>query len=111
MEREKLQENARIVGEHLRLRLEELADRAPFIGAVHGRGLYLGVELVRDRETREPATEETAAICDRMLELGVVIQPTGDRQNVLKLKPPMVMTRESADYFVTSLERVLATGW
>jgi 4-aminobutyrate aminotransferase-like enzyme len=111
MEREKLQENARIVGEHLRLRLEQLADRKPLIGAVHGRGLYLGVELVRDRETREPATEETAAICDRMLELGVVIQPTGDRQNVLKLKPPMVMTRESADYFVTALDRVLATGW
>src|SRR3954453_12577118 len=108
---EKLQENARIVGERLRLRLEELAERSPLIGAVHGRGLYLGVELVRDRETREPATEETAAICDRMLELGVVIQPTGDRQNVLKLKPPMVMTRESADYFVTALDRVLATGW
>jgi 4-aminobutyrate aminotransferase-like enzyme/Ser/Thr protein kinase RdoA (MazF antagonist) len=111
MEREKLQENARVVGEHLRHRLEELAERKPLIGAVHGRGLYLGVELVRDRETREPATEETAAICDRMLELGVVIQPTGDQQNVLKLKPPMVMTRESADYFVTALERVLATGW
>ena len=111
MEREELQVNARIVGEHLRLRLEELAERRPLIGAVHGRGLYLGVELVRDRETREPATEETGAICDRMLELGVVIQPTGDRQNVLKLKPPMVITRESADYFVTALERVLATGW
>jgi 4-aminobutyrate aminotransferase-like enzyme len=111
LERERLQENARTVGEHLRRRLEELAERRPLIGAVHGRGFYLGVELVRDRETREPATEETAAICDRMLELGVVIQPTGDRLNVLKLKPPMVTTRESADYFVTALDRVLATGW
>jgi 4-aminobutyrate aminotransferase-like enzyme len=111
MEQGKLQENARIVGERLRLRLEELAERRPLIGAVHGRGLYLGVELVRDRETREPATEETAAICDRMLELGVVIQPTGDRQNVLKLKPPMCLTRRSADFFVDSLDRVLTRGW
>ena len=108
MDTEKLQENARTVGEHLRRSLEELAERRPLIGAVHGRGFYLGVELVRDRTTREPATEETAAICDRMLELGVVIQPTGDRQNVLKLKPPMVTTRESADYFVAALDRVLA---
>jgi 4-aminobutyrate aminotransferase-like enzyme/Ser/Thr protein kinase RdoA (MazF antagonist) len=111
MEREGLQENARTVGEHLRRRLEELAGRRPLIGAVHGRGFYLGVELVRDRDTLEPATTETAAICDRMLELGVVVQPTGDRQNVLKLKPPMVTTRASADFFVDVLDRVLATGW
>jgi 4-aminobutyrate aminotransferase-like enzyme len=111
MKQEKLQQNARTVGEHLRRELEALAERRPLIGAVHGRGFYLGVELVRDRTTREPATEETAAICDRMLELGVVLQPTGDRQNVLKLKPPMVTTRESADYFVAALDRVLATGW
>jgi len=111
MEREGLQENARTVGEHLRRRLEELAGRHPLIGAVHGRGFYLGVELVRDRGTLEPATTETAAICDRLLELGVVIQPTGDRQNVLKLKPPMVTTRASADFFVDVLDRVLATGW
>jgi 4-aminobutyrate aminotransferase-like enzyme len=106
-----LQQNAHAVGEHLRRRLLELAERHPLIGAVHGRGLYLGVEFVRDRDTLEPATEETAAICRRMLELGVVIQPTGDRQNVLKLKPPMCLTRESADFFADMLDRVLTTGW
>ena len=47
--------------------------------------------MVRDRDTLEPATEETAAICDRMLELGVVIQPTGERQNILKTKPPLCL--------------------
>jgi 4-aminobutyrate aminotransferase-like enzyme len=110
MRDDNLQENARVVGEHLRRRLVELAERHPLVGAVHGSGLYLGVEFVRDRATREPATEETAAICRRMLELGVVIQPTGDRQNVLKLKPPMCLTRESADFFADTLDRVLTRG-
>ena len=81
------------------------------MGTVHGSGLYLGLEFVRDRITLEPATEETASICDRLLELGVVMQPTGDFQNVLKIKPPLCISQESADYFVDSLERVLATGW
>jgi 4-aminobutyrate aminotransferase-like enzyme len=111
MRDEGLQENARTVGEHFRRRLEGLAERHPLIGTVHGRGLYLGVELVRDRATLEPATEETAAICDRMLELGVVVQPTGEQLNVLKVKPPMCMTRESADFFVDTLDRVLTRGW
>ena len=108
---EGLQENARAVGEHLRGRLEELAERHPIIGAVHGRGMYLGVELVRDSRTLEPAASETAAICDRMLGLGVVVQPTGEWLSVLKVKPPMCLTRESADHFVDTLDRVLTTGW
>ncbi|MDH2445179.1 aminotransferase [Amnibacterium sp. CER49] len=108
---EGLQANAHEVGEHLRRRLEALAERQPLIGAVHGRGLYLGVELVRDRVTLEPATEETAALCDRMLELGVIVQPTGDRQNVLKVKPPLCFTLGSADHFVDLLDRVLTEGF
>ena len=108
---EGLQENAAVVGGHLRIRLEELATRHPPIGAVHGLGLYLGVEFVRDHATLEPATEETAAICDRLLELGVVMQPTGDHQNVLKTKPPLCLDRASADFFVDTLDRVLAEGW
>ena len=78
---------------------------------MHGSGLYLGLEFVRDRDTLEPATEETAAICDRLLHLGVIMQPTGDHQNVLKIKPPLCITRESVDYFADQLARVLATGW
>ena len=105
-----LQENARAVGEHLVRRVEDLAQRHPLIGVVHGRGLYLGVELVRDRETLEPATEETARLCDRLLELGVVVQATGDRLNVLKVKPPMVLGRDGADFFVDALDHALTTS-
>ena len=111
LERDGLQRNALVVGDHLIARINELATRHPLIGTVHGSGLYLGVELVRDRTTLEPATEETAAICERMRELGVIVQPTGDRQNVLKMKPPMCITRESADYFVDMLDLALSTGW
>ncbi|MCV7343966.1 aminotransferase [Mycolicibacterium rhodesiae] len=111
LEKEGLQHNALVVGDHLRARIEELATRHELIGTVHGSGLYMGVELVRDRTTLEPAVSETAAICERLLELGVIVQPTGDRQNVLKVKPPMCITRESADFFVDMLERVLNTGW
>jgi 4-aminobutyrate aminotransferase-like enzyme len=108
---EGLQEHARLVGGRLKAGLLALAERHPIIGAVHGEGLYLGVELVRDRTTRAPATAETAAICDRLLELGVVVQPTGDFKNVLKIKPPLVLPPEAADVFVARLDEVLTTGW
>jgi len=108
---EGLQANAARVGGHLKGRLEELAVRHSLIGAVHGSGLYLGVEFVRDRGTLEPATEETAAICDRMLELGVIIQPTSDRMCVLKIKPPLCLDVAGADFFADALDRVLTEGW
>ncbi|BBX15250.1 4-aminobutyrate aminotransferase [Mycolicibacterium duvalii] len=108
---ERLQDNARRVGAHLKARLAALGERHPLVGTVHGFGLYLGVELVRDRETLAPATRETAAICDRMLELGVVIQPTGDHQNILKTKPPLCIDIEAADFYVDTLDRVLTEGW
>jgi 4-aminobutyrate aminotransferase-like enzyme/Ser/Thr protein kinase RdoA (MazF antagonist) len=108
---EGLQENARVVGAHLRRRLLALADNHPIIGAVHGMGLYVGVELVRDRETLAPATAETAAICERLRELGVIMQPTSDRMCVLKIKPPLGITVEEADFFADTLDRILTEGW
>ncbi|MDX3385271.1 aminotransferase [Streptomyces niveiscabiei] len=108
---EGLQANALDVGGHLKERLRQLAGRHELIGAVHGSGLYLGVEFVRDRTTLEPATEETAAICERLRELGVIMQPTSDRQCVLKIKPPLCLTRDDADVFVEALDDVLTHGW
>lgn len=106
---EQLQRNAREVGAYLKERLQELGTRHPLLATVHGYGFYLGPEFMRS--ATEPATEETAAICERMRRLGVMIQPTGDHQNVLKIKPPLCFTRESADAFVAALDRVLTTGW
>ncbi|MGN6762170.1 MAG: aminotransferase [Leifsonia sp.] len=104
-----LQHNAAVVGDHLAARLRELGERHPLVGAVHGMGLYLGMELVLDRETLEPATAKTALVCDRMLAEGCIVLPTGDYRNVLKIKPPLGITRESADRFVDALDLVLAT--
>ena len=105
---EALQDNARHVGAHLKTRLEALRGRHPIIGTVHGFGLYLGVEMIRDAATLEPATRETRAVCDRMLELGVIIQPTGDHSNILKTKPPLCIDVEAADFYVDTLDRALS---
>ncbi|MFG3547663.1 aminotransferase [Streptomyces sp. NPDC047725] len=104
---EGLQANAVRVGGHLRRRLEALAGRYGVIGAVHGSGLYLGLELVRDRGTLEPATEETSELCDRMLDLGVIVQPTGDHLNILKIKPPLCIDNHAADFFADMLDLAL----
>jgi 4-aminobutyrate aminotransferase-like enzyme len=111
MRDEGLQENAKLVGAHLKARLQALQDKHPIIGTVHGIGLYLGVEMIRDPSTLEPAPEETSAICERMLELGVIIQPTGDHQNILKTKPPLCIDVEAADFYVDTLDRVLTEGF
>ncbi|KNH46619.1 aminotransferase [Pseudomonas lini] len=110
MEEEKLWENAQVVGGYFKERLEALIDRHPLVGAVHGSGFYLGVELIRNRETLEPATEETTALCNRLRELGIFMQPTGDYLNILKIKPPMVTSRQSVDFFVDMLSKVLDEG-
>jgi 4-aminobutyrate aminotransferase-like enzyme len=111
IESEGLQANAATVGDRLVARSRELMTRYPIVGAVHGMGLYLGIELVRDRGTLEPASAECEAICERLRELGVIVQPTGERANVLKMKPPMCLTAESADFYLDQLENVLRDGW
>ncbi|AZL66478.1 aminotransferase [Pseudomonas oryziphila] len=110
MRDEGLWDNARDVGRHFKARLQALVDKYPLAGAAHGSGFYLGLELVRDRQTLEPATQETMLLCNRLRELGIFMQPTGDYLNILKIKPPMCTTRASVDYFVDSVERILAEG-
>lgn len=107
LEDEALVDNARVVGDQLRRDLEALAERHPLIGALHGTGLYQGVELVTDREALTPAVWQTAAVCERMRERGVIVQPTSERQNVLKIKPPLTLTSEEASYVVRMLDLTL----
>jgi 4-aminobutyrate aminotransferase-like enzyme len=105
---EKLQENAREVGAHLKAGLIGLKSRHPLIGDVRGLGLFLGVELVLDQETLTPATAEAAYVAERMREKGVLASIDGPFRNVLKIKPPLCFTRENADFLVAILDQILS---
>jgi 4-aminobutyrate aminotransferase-like enzyme/Ser/Thr protein kinase RdoA (MazF antagonist) len=103
---EGLQENARMTGEYLLAGLRDLATRHPWIGDVRGCGLFLGIELVRDRDTREPAAAEASQLVDRMKDLGVLLSTDGPLHNVIKIKPPMVFGRQDADMLLQKLSAI-----
>lgn len=108
IEAEGIQQNAAMVGEHLKGRLKELAERHTLIGDVRGLGLMLGVELVRDRKSKEPATAETAKVLELAKERGLLLGKSGLYSNVLRIKPPMCLTRDDADFIADCLDEVLA---
>ena len=107
IEKEHLQENAQAVGYRLLQGFDKLKGRFPLIGDVRGQGLFVGVELVKNRETLEPAPEEAAYIINRMQEHGILISTDGPLHNVLKLKPPMVFSKQNADEVVEVLGKIL----
>ncbi len=99
--------NAEVVGAHLMGRLRELQDKHPIIGDVRGKGLMIGVELVRDRVTKERATTERNRIVQEMFKRGVLILGAG--QNAVRFAPPLVLTKEQADTVVGLFDQALAT--
>lgn len=107
VEDEGLQSRARSVGDRLKSRLQILAGRHRIVGDVRGLGLFLGIELVRDRESREPAGDEASYIAERMKDRGVLVSTDGPDHNVLKIKPPLVFNESDADLFVDALDAVL----
>ena len=84
-----------------------LKERHAVIGDVRGRGLFLGVELVRDRETREPAADLTRHVVEHMKERGFLISLDGPLHNVLKIKPPLVFSQANADLTVDAIDLIL----
>lgn len=109
IDREHIQDNAREVGGHLKGRLLELQKRQPLIGEVRGLGLMLGIELVRDRKTKEPANTETAEVLERARQRGLLVGKGGLFGNVIRLKPPMCITKDDADFIVDCLDEVLTS--
>ncbi len=107
IDRHNIQENAREVGTHLKSRLQDLAERQPLIGEVRGLGLMLGVELVRDRKSKTPATQETADVLELAKDRGLLIGKGGLYGNTLRIKPPMCITKDDADFLVECLEEVM----
>jgi acetylornithine aminotransferase/acetylornithine/N-succinyldiaminopimelate aminotransferase len=110
LEDEDLVVSAATVGDRLRSELRGLAERHPAIGDVRGRGLMTGVELVRDRATREPFGELAGRVKDKMAERGLLIGLTGRHGNVLKIRPPLCITRDEAGLIVATLDVVLSAG-
>jgi 4-aminobutyrate aminotransferase-like enzyme len=109
---ERLQEHARRVGERLLTGLRELRRRHACVGDVRGAGFFLGLELVRNRETLEPAGREAAFVVNRMRERGVLLGTDGPAHNVLKIRPPMPFSSADADVLVATLDDVLgALEW
>ncbi len=105
LEEERLQENARLVGDYLLAALRRVENE--LIGDVRGSGLFLGVELVRDRETLEPAATEASRVVNHLRELGILAGTDGPHHNVIKLRPPLCFTKEDADRFVRVLGDVI----
>jgi len=107
VEDEGLQAHALEVGAHLLERLRALYQRHPIIGDVRGSGLFIGVELVRDRKTLEPAATEASDIVNRLREEGILIGTDGPHHNVLKIRPPMPFTKDDADILVSTFAALL----
>jgi len=108
IEQEGLQENARIVGEYLTSGLRALAEKNTAIGDIRGTGLFIAVELIKDKESREPATAFTADVVNGLKDRGVLTGSIGPDANILKLRPPMVFSRNDADYMLDILDDALA---
>jgi alanine-glyoxylate transaminase / (R)-3-amino-2-methylpropionate-pyruvate transaminase len=107
IDEEGLQQNARLVGGRLKAGLQELQARHRLIGDVRGIGLMLGCELVRDRETKEPAVQETLAVWEAMREMGVLVGKGGLFGNTLRIKPPMCITAADVDFTVEVMDLAL----
>jgi len=105
---ERLQAHAREVGDHLLGRLRSLPDRSALVGDVRGSGLFIGVELVRDHDTLEPAAAEASDVVNRLREEGILIGTDGPYHNVLKIRPPMPFAVDDADVLVSALAPLLS---
>ncbi len=105
IEKDRLADNAAVVGGHLRARLDGLGEKHAAIGEVRGMGLMQGVELVKDRKTKEPAPEAAAAVMESAKDHGLIIGKGGLYGNVLRISPPLTVTTEDADQAADVLDK------
>mgnify|MGYP001024864842 CR=1 FL=1 len=106
----RLLRNCAEVGDYLRDRLLELQEKHALIGEVRGMGLLQAIELVEDRETKEPATTRTARLMEAARDNRILIGRGGLHGNVIRLSPPMTIARSDVDVFIEALDRSLAAA-
>lgn len=104
---EPLQQNALVIGERMLAGLRSIAPKHAMIGDVRGAGLFLGVELVRDRMTLEPADDEASYVSNRLRDFGILAGTDGPYHNVVKIRPPMPFDADNADYVLECFDRIM----
>jgi len=104
-----LQSNSKKTGDYFRTRLEELKDKYPVIGDVRGMGLMQGIELVKDRETKEPAPQAVAQVFEETKRQRVLIGKGGLYGNVIRLGPPLIADKSHIDEVIEALDKAFAT--
>lgn len=109
IEQEGLRENAQDTGDYLRKELSRLAEQCPVIGDVRGQGLFCGIEIVRDKASKEPAADIADRIRNRLRENHVLVGREGRAGNIIKVRPPMAFRHEHADILISTLADVLNT--
>jgi 4-aminobutyrate aminotransferase len=97
--------NAELVGQHIMQRIERWPEALPLVGDVRGRGLMIGVELVADKKTKEPAVEQRDRVVQRAFEKGVLLLGAGP--NTIRIAPPLIVSREQADLALDVLEECI----
>jgi 4-aminobutyrate aminotransferase-like enzyme/Ser/Thr protein kinase RdoA (MazF antagonist) len=108
LEEEQLQAHASRVGTHLMKGLKALQERHVLIGDVRGSGLFVGIDLVLDLDTRAPAPLQASYVVNRLRDCGILTGTDGPHHNVIKLRPPLIYSEADADLFVSTLDSVLA---
>jgi len=107
IEDEGLVENAATVGNYVLQGFQDLQSRHEIIGDVRGRGLFFGIDLVSDRETKTPDAGSAKRIVNELRNRGILMSKIGEYDNVLKLRPPLCFSKENADLLVSTLDEVL----
>jgi alanine-glyoxylate transaminase/(R)-3-amino-2-methylpropionate-pyruvate transaminase len=109
IEREKLQENSLKVGGYILAGLEKLKSKHNLIGDVRGKGLMLGIELVKDRTTKEPAKAECAAVLEAAREMGLLLGKGGLQGSIIRFAPPMCINKADADFMLEVFDRAFTS--
>jgi 4-aminobutyrate aminotransferase-like enzyme/Ser/Thr protein kinase RdoA (MazF antagonist) len=108
IEKEQMQQHAKEVGEYLMAGLRRLMEKHPMISDVRGHGLFIGAEMVKNRQTLEPALPEIDIVVEKVKAKGYLLSTDGPLHNVLKIKPPMPFNKQNADELVQYLDEALA---
>lgn len=107
IENEKLYEHVTEVSNYLVAELKKLQDKHEIIGDIRGYGYFIGIDLVNDRATREPATERAQIVLKKMKDSFILLSLDGPYSNVLKIKPPLYFNKENATQVIQTLDKVL----